>query len=214
MRYYQKLYYKHFYAQNEKGQYIPVSKKVCFAPAEASDADNPYKQRWFYDPEAGYVVRLARTLEGDKLGRRNAADLRSAERYEEGKTECVLKDKKECNHDCEFCTKRNTRRTIELDKSWNKNVADEMENRFDAADETADINDILEDRELLSILISVLDKLLPEDRELWQCMVRGDKKQNVADRFNITLDGLYYREKRLCSTLRSNPSLRKFFEKD
>ena len=82
MKHYQKLYYKHFYAQDENGEYIPVSKKVCFAPAEEPDTTNPYKQRWFYDQEAGYAVRLARTSDGDKLGRRNAADLKAAERYE------------------------------------------------------------------------------------------------------------------------------------
>ena len=108
MKHYQKLYYKHFYAQNENGEYVPVTKQVCFAAAETPDENNPYKQRWFYDPEAGYAVRLARTSDGDKLGRRNAADLKAAERYEISKTECVLKDKNECDHDCEFCTKRNS----------------------------------------------------------------------------------------------------------
>ena len=213
MKHYQKLYYKHFYAQDENGEYIPVSKKVCFAPAEEPDTTNPYKQRWFYDQEAGYAVRLARTSDGDKLGRRNAADLKAAERYEISKTECVLKDKNECDHDCEFCTKRNTRRTIELDKSWSKDGDDEMESRFDVADEGADVSTIVEDRDLLSTLINVLDKFLPEDRELWQCMVRGDKKQDIADKLRITIDGVYYREKRLRDILRSNPKLKRLFEK-
>ena len=213
MKHYQKLYYKHFYAQDENGEYIPVSKKVCFAPAEAPDTTNPYKQRWFYDPEAGYAVRLARTAAGDKLGRRNAADLKAVERYEISKTECVLKDKNECDHDCEFCIKRNTRRSIELDRSWNKDGSDEMESRFDVADEGADVSTIVEDRDLLSTLINVLDKLLPEDRELWQCMVRGDKKQDIADKLRITIDGVYYREKRLRGILRSNPKLKRLFEK-
>jgi hypothetical protein len=39
-----------------------------------------------------------------------------------------------------------------------------MESRFDVADDDADLGSIMEDRELLSILINVLDKLLPEDR--------------------------------------------------
>ena len=80
MKNYQRLFYRNYYAQNEKGQYIPVSRKACFAPAEPPTEDKPYKQRWFYDPEAGYAVRLARTADGDKLGRRNAADLKAAER--------------------------------------------------------------------------------------------------------------------------------------
>ena len=44
-------------------------------------------------------------------------------------------------------------------------------------------------------------------------MVRGDKKQDIADRFHITIDGVYYREKRLRGILRSNSALRDFFEK-
>ena len=71
----------------------------------------------------------------------------------------------------------------------------------------------MEDRELLSILISVLDKLLPEDRVLWQCMVRGDKKQDIANKLHITVDGVYYREKRLRGILRTNPELKRIFEK-
>ena len=67
--------------------------------------------------------------------------------------------------------------------------------------------------ELLSILISVLDKLLPEDRVLWQCMVRGDKKQDIANKLHITVDGVYYREKRLRGILRTNPELKRIFEK-
>lgn len=88
-----------------------------------------------------------------------------------------------------------------------------MESRFDAADEEADIGAVMEDRELLSILISVLDKLLPEDRVLWQCMVRGDKKQDIANKLHITVDGVYYREKRLRGILRTNPELKRIFEK-
>ena len=89
-----------------------------------------------------------------------------------------------------------------------------MESRFDVADDDADLGSIMEDRELLSILINVLDKLLPEDRVLWQCMVRGEKKQDIADKLNLTIDGVYYREKRLRGILRSNPALRSFFAKD
>lgn len=88
-----------------------------------------------------------------------------------------------------------------------------MESRFDVADEEADIGAVMEDRELLSILISVLDNLLPEDRVLWQCMVRGDKKQDIANKLHITVDGVYYREKRLRGILRTNPELKRIFEK-
>jgi hypothetical protein len=73
----QKLYYSHYYNQDLDGKCVPVSRKECFAPATLPTADNPYPQRWFYDYEAGYVIRLARNKAGDDLGKRNAADLKS-----------------------------------------------------------------------------------------------------------------------------------------
>ena len=85
---------------------------------------------------------------------------------------------------------------------------------IEVADEAADILAILEDREQLSALISVFNKLASEERELWNCLVKKVKKQEIADRFGITLDGVYYREKRLKSILRSDATLKIFYEKD
>ena len=85
---------------------------------------------------------------------------------------------------------------------------------IEVADETADIIAILEDQEQLSALISALDRLAPDDRELWSCLVNKVKKQEIADRFNLTLDGVYYREKRLKSILRADATLKTFYEKD
>ena len=82
---------------------------------------------------------------------------------------------------------------------------------IDVQDETADILAILEDRERLSVLISALNKLAPDDRELWNCLVNKVKKQDIADRFNLTLDGVYYREKRIKSILCSNETLKSFY---
>ena len=73
---------------------------------------------------------------------------------------------------------------------------------------------ILEDREQLSALISALDNLAPDERELWDCLANKVKKQEIAVRFGITLDGVYYREKRLKSILRSDATLKTFYEKD
>lgn len=71
MRHYKKLSYSHYYKQFTSGEIIPVSRKVCFAPAEEPTTENPHSQRWFYDSEAGYAVRLARTRENEKLGKWN-----------------------------------------------------------------------------------------------------------------------------------------------
>ena len=87
MQHYQTLTYRHYYVQDVTGQFHPATKQECFARAEKPTEDNPYKQRWFYDPEASYVIRLARTKEGDALGRRNAADLKAQTRQNDSDAE-------------------------------------------------------------------------------------------------------------------------------
>lgn len=189
MKNYQKLYYQHYYEMIPNGAEAEVTRRECFAPAEEPTPANPFKQRWFYDPEASYAVRLPRNQMGDCLGKRNAADLKAAERY-------LLRKSENCPG--------------ELDNP----IAygdDGNEVFIEVADETADILAILEDQERLSVLISTLNRLAPDDRELWTCLVNKMKKQDIADRFNLTLDGVYYREKRLKSILRSDNTLKSFY---
>lgn len=192
MKNYQNLYYKHYYEMLPNGMETEVTRRACFAPAEDPAHGNPFKQRWYYDPEASYVIRLPRNQMGDDLGKRNAADLKASERYQARKVE-----------NCPG----------ELDRPIS--CGDDGSDVFiDVADEAADILAILEDREQLSALISALNKLVPDDRALWDCLAKKAKKQDIADRFNITLDGVYYREKRLKSILRSDATLKTFYEKD
>ena len=192
MRNYQKLYYQHYYEMLPNGTETEVTRRECFAPAEDPTPANPFKQRWYYDPEASYVIRLPRNQMGDDLGKRNAADLKASERYQ------IRKDK-----NCPG----------ELDKLIS--CGDDGNEIFiEVAVEAADILAILEDREKLSALISALDKLAPDERELWNCLAKKVKKQEIADRFGITIDGVYYREKRLKSILRSDATLKIFYEKD
>ena len=192
MRNYQKLYYQHYYEMLPNGTETEVSRRACFAPAEDQTLANPFKQRWYYDPEASYVIRLPRNQMGDDLGKRNAADLKATERYQVRKI-------KNCPG--------------ELDRPIT--CGDDGNDIFiEVEDETADILAILEDREQLSALISALDNLAPDDRELWDCLANKVKKQEIAVRFGITLDGVYYREKRLKSIIRSDAALKTFYEKD
>ena len=189
MKNYQKLYYQHYYEQKPNGEYVAVSRRECFAPAEDPSPANPYKQRWWYDPEASYAIRLPRTQMGEMLGKRNAANLKAEERYQARKAE-------KCPG--------------ELDKPIA--CGDDGNTVFlEVVDETADVLAILEDRERLSALISAINKLAPDDRELWDCLVNNVKKQDIADRFKLTLDGVYYREKRIKSILCSNETLKSFY---
>ena len=187
MKNYQKLYYQHYYEMLPNGMETEVSRRTCFAPDEELTPSNPFKQRWFYDPEASYVIRLPRNQMGDDLGKRNAADLKAAERYQVRKI-------KNCPG--------------ELDKHISFDDGNEV--LLEVEDEKADILAILEDREKLS----ALNKLAPDDRALWDCLANKVKKQEIAVRFGITLDGVYYREKRLKAILRSDATLKTFYEKD
>ena len=192
MRNYQKLYYQHYFVMLPNGTETEVTRRECFAPAEEPTPANPYKQRWWYDPEASYAIRLPRNKMGDDLGKRNAAQLKAEERYQERKSE-----------NCPF----------ELDKpiAYGDNGSEAF---IEFVDETANILAIIEDKALLDTLVSVLDRLAPDDRELWNCLVNKEKKQDIADRFNLTLDGVYYREKRLKSILRADATLKTFYEKN
>ena len=100
-----------------------------------------------------------------------------------------------------------------MDKPWNTDSGEGTEINLDLADEAADVEAILKDRELLSCLMNALRQLSPDDQLLWQLMIQKAKKQDVAERFNLTLDGVYYREKRLRNILRSDDSLKSHFEK-
>lgn len=192
MKNYQKLYYQHYYEILPNGTETEVTRRTCFAPAEDPTMTNPFKQRWYYDPEASYVIRLPRNQMGDDLGKRNAADLKATERYQVRKIE-------NCPGELD--------RPVTSDGNGNDVL-------IEVADEAADILAILEDREQLSALISALKKLAPDDRALWDCLANKVKKQEIADRFGITLDGVYYREKRLRSIIRSDATLKTFYEKD
>jgi len=211
MRNYQKLYYKNYFAENQNGEYIPVAHRECFAPGTPTTPCNPYPQRWFYDPEAGYAVRLARTKENDTLGKRNAADLKFEERYQNKKFQCIWKDTKHCDQNCEICNRKNKSQTVELDKTG-INEAGYIENHFDLSDDSADIEAIIEDSELLNILFVELDRLSADDRVLWHFLKDKLKKQEIADKFNITIDGVRYREQQLYKKLRSNKTLRIFLQ--
>lgn len=211
MKNYQRLNYQCYYAMNPDGECVSVNLRECFAPATKPTADNPYPQRWFYDPEAGYVIRLARTKAGDNLGKRNAADLKAGERYQARKYQCVWKGTKNCDQNCAQCNRRRTSRTVELDKSWGNDDDPDLQSRFDVADESANIEAMVVDGELLAALIAVLDKLGEDDRELWTLLRDKAKKQEIADHFNLTLDGVRYREKRLFAKLQADKTLRAFF---
>lgn len=212
MKNYQSLYFKNYYAQNEKGEYIPVDRKSCFAPAEPLTDDNPFKQRWFYDFEAGYAVRLERTQLSEKVHRSNDTSLKRDERYRNRRFSCVWKNTSNCDQNCNECNRKNTSRTVEIDKTWTSGGSDEMMSIFEPVDESHNIIEIIKNEEFVSILNSTLETLSPDDKKLFDFLLNNEKKKVIAESLNITVDGVRYRELQLRKKLLSDKQLKDLLE--
>ena len=186
---------------------------TCFASSEPPTKDNPYKQRWFYDEEAGYVVRLSRTKESEDIHRFNSSSLKREERYRNRKFACIYKDTNKCNQVCDRCEYKNTSRTVELDKNWSSDN-DEMDSFFTPTDDSQDILNILEDKELRNILQSAFENLSFEDQLLFNCLIEKKAKKEIARLLNLkSVDGVRYRELQLRKKLLSNKNLKDILDK-
>ena len=212
MKNYQRVNYRKYYAQDKNGNYVEVDRKTCFASAEPPTKDNPYKQRWFYDEEAGYVVRLSRAKESEAIHRFNSTSLKREERYRNRKFVCIYKNTKKCDQNCNSCTHENISRTVELDKNWS-NGNSEIATFFIPADDSQNIFSILEDKELKRLIKAALESLSSEDQLLFDCLIERKAKKAIAKLLGITVDGVRYRELRLRKKLLSYKELKNFLEK-
>ncbi len=235
MKNYQKRHYEEFYLMLSDGSSIRTTRRECFAPAEPVTADNPYPQRWFYSPDGQIAIRLPRNELGEKFGKDNAADLKGDERDTERKNLCIgqtshasctvtcancrfneycdsgyrAKNGGGCKRKCDCCSSY-VRRTLELDKPLGFND-DGTEVTFELADEGVNIENAYADRERQDAIAEVIGSLDPIDQELWVCLIRKTKKADIADKLHMTVDGVYYRQKRLERVLRENKTLKKYF---
>jgi RNA polymerase sigma factor (sigma-70 family) len=174
MKNYQKLHYQNYYAQGADGEYVPVTKGECFATAEEPNTDNPFKQRWLYDFEAGYAVRLERSERGERLYRLSDTALKREERHGVWKTQCVFKDTDDCDQNCEACQRNVPSRTVELDKPYEGEDGDGRS--FDIADET-DVAEICEKEELHNAIRESIAMLTPERQEIIRLYFFENKTQ-------------------------------------
>jgi hypothetical protein len=189
MRNYQTLYYQHFFTLTPDGIETEVSKRECFAPAVEPSPDCPYVQRWWYDCEAGYAIRLPRDAYGEDLGNRNAADRKKQERVKANTVKYTA---------------------IELDKRIGYSE-DGTAIYTELEDKCTDTDAIYEESARFDLLKDFLGTLTEDDRVLWEMMKVKARKQQIADHFHITLDGVRYRENRLKDMVRSNPELKRFY---
>ena len=230
MKNYQRCIYSNYQVMFPNRECTRVTRKECFAAPTPPTAANPYPQRWYYDPESGLVVRLPRNKMGNDLAKQNAADLKAEERQRERydgcaarrgevrcpvtcsrcpmKENCVSKHKAangaKCRKKCEVCFQPCVSRCLERMRKpiygSNSYVADQSPA-------------IAEEKALLKALFSALDRLTPDARVLWDCLITETKKQDIADRFHITIDGVRYREQKLFARIRADKTLQSFFIK-
>ena len=208
MKNYQAIHYQQYYVQDQNGAYIPTTHDICFAPPEEPTTANPCKQRWFYDPEAGYAVRLARTPENELISKFNHANLKAEERHSAHQAQCFGRRLHLCDQDCGHCTYKQPF-TVELDKPLYTDDSG-IPVMMDFEDLSADIEKNLEHTDELTALRSAITRLDAEDRQLLSFMYNKVRKQTVAERLGITVDGVYHREQQLKNRLRNDPAL-KFF---
>ena len=235
MKNYQQFHYRTYYRMRPSGETIECSRQECFARAEAPTVDNPFVQRWYYSPDRDMAIRLPRNTMGDNSHKANAADLKGDERDTERKNLCIgqtshasctvtcadcrfneycdsgyrAKNGVGCKRKCDCCSSY-VRRTLELDKPLGFND-DGTEVTFELADEGVNIENAYADRERQDAIAEVIGSLDPIDQELWVCLIRKTKKADIADKLNMTVDGVYYRQKRLERLLRENETLKKYF---
>lgn len=236
MKNHQKQHFEEYHIMLSNGSSIKTTRRECFAPAEPVTKANPYPQRWYYSPDGQIAIRLPRNEIGETLGKQNAADLKSEERVTERKNLCIGQTSHtNCSKNCDGCPFRDycdseyrakngvgckrkcdccssyVRRTLELDKPLSFND-DGTEVTFDLADESANIEGAYSDTEQKDSISAIIASLDPVDRELWFCLVRRIKKNEIADRLHMTVDGVYYRQKRLERLLRENEALKKIIK--
>lgn len=114
---YQQLSYDVYYLENENGDFIRCSKRECFAKAEKPTEENPWKQRWYYDPDQSMAIRLARTEKNHELHKLNQASLKQLERVRDKDSECVWSGTAHCDQICGKCQFGKSRRLISFNKA-------------------------------------------------------------------------------------------------
>jgi hypothetical protein len=96
-----------YYAPNGKGGYKQVSRKQCFY-YDNNSFIGPYPQRWYWDLESDFAVRLERNENGEKIFREARSERRRHQKALLEDSGCVFKE-------CLYC------------KGWDKAEKDEIQ---------------------------------------------------------------------------------------
>jgi RNA polymerase sigma factor (sigma-70 family) len=186
MKNYQRLHYSHYFKQSPTGDYAPCTREECFAKGDEPTSDNPYKQRWFYDPESGFAARLERSQLGENTYRLCDTSLKKEERY---------------------ITRLASLPTLELDRhSW---TDDGKECFVDLPDDT-DLSAIVEDKLLLEQLVAALETLDSDEKSLFDALfLDGRTEREFAAEVGITHQNINKRKQKVIGKLQASMGLEK-----
>ena len=182
-----KQFYEKFYIQKPDGQLEETTRAVCFAPAENPTAENPIRQEWFPDVEAGYIVRCARNEKGLALYRLYEESLAKIERHEIRERSCVgLSNKGWCDRKCDVCKLKRHNRHAELDKpiGFDDNGVPEF---MEIADSALTPEQELEKKALSRIVEAGLAKITKQQAEIYRLrFLKNKSAAEVAEILGIT----------------------------
>jgi len=187
MKNYQKLHYDKYYIQ-QGDDYVSCTKAECFNSGEPPTSIKPFKQRWYYAEDGSMAVRLERSSNNADVFNANASSIKRMERTRDKEKGMLSYNSSHVSEDgmpCDF----------EIPCTTN-------------------VEDIVMRIEELRLLTAALKKLSDEYRELYEMIIAGIRKKDIAKYFNISVDGVYYREKQLYKFLASDEGLKNWFNKD
>jgi len=107
---------------------------------------------------------------------------------------CRKPDGSRCEADCGKCPNRRTGGILSLDQS--------REEGFEPQDPTADVADIVANKQLLKQLLRLLDEMDPDSRRICELLGQGASEREIAAVFGIRQSTLNYRKNKILAQLR------------
>ena len=204
MKNYQKLYYEKYYVLNEKGDLELVTRSTCFAPGEKPTTKNPFKQRWFYDPEGKTAICLERSKQSEDMHRMNANSLKKEERYIKSKLKCLGKQTKDCHGNCDHCDKYISC-TLELDKPLGNEDEDNSDNYIDLPSSDLTPDEILVNKEISIALKKAITRLTPKQQKLiYLRFTKNISVAEISDRWGVSRQAINKQIKTITNVLKNN----------
>jgi RNA polymerase sigma factor (sigma-70 family) len=167
MKNFLKQHYDKYYVQTPDGECREVTRRECITADEEAAADCRFKQRWFYDIEAGYIMRLPRNEASEKLVLFNEATLKKEERFRRSKYACAGKASRDCNGQCDACDWY-VCSTLELDKPLENGADGAVENYVDIASDDLSPEELFECSERSEVIDAALKKLTERQEEIFR----------------------------------------------